>query len=326
MVGSILPTRSVSRLGFVVPSLDLTHFDLLLSLRNHLHVGPMTLLFGQGRSDLSLFALDLVHSELAMFSRALCRTGPTPSALDSLHLGLTMLLRSKAQSGLVFLASGMTCIDLSLFVLDVANLGPLLFLRSPARPDSFSSLLDLAISGLPALAQNSAQFEFVSSACGLVCFDLLSPVPDFAELGLPVTPHSLARLGPVPAACGRTQLDLLLLVPDLVHPGSLTLSQASARLAPSMPALDFVQLDLPSSLRNPFCLGSLVPLPGLSCPGFCFVLPVTSSTLLGSPPPAQSCTRLAFALSALDFAHVDLLLLAHSSGRLELPMLACGIS
>ena len=93
-----------------------------------------------------------------------------------------------------------------------------------------------------------------------------------------------------------------------------------------MLALDFMHMGLLSLLRNLACSELLVPVFGLSCAGFVFLLSAIDYVTLGLFLPSQLLACMGSSPFALDFLHLESPLLLKCSSRIgpSLPVLSCG--
>eukprot|EP00435_Cladocopium_sp_Y103_P006841 s2617_g2.t1 len=191
------------------------------------------------------------------------------SALDFLHLGLSLSAQGFARMGVFLFSSGVSTVRGSLSVcnsLGQARLyttqtgGALLGDWTAERPDLSASVPDLAHFGLSPSLRGVAQLSFLLLATGLICVGSVSSpsLMEVAFLDVPLLVRSPSRS------------DVSPFVSDFVHSDFVSSSRQHAWMASLLPvlgrsqtdssssALSFTHFDSTSLSQNPARMGSVL--------------------------------------------------------------------
>ena len=134
--------RSFAQLDLAPPALDFVRLGSLSSLRSHGCLGLLPLvpdLTSVGSSVLArspawlgslTLILDLAYLEFCTSTQSFARCDSGVSVLDFLHLDSPLFAQSMACIGLLTLALGLICTDLSLSAMDYIQFGPSPLLHS----------------------------------------------------------------------------------------------------------------------------------------------------------------------------------------------------
>ena len=314
---SLLSLRSIARPGSSAVAPRYARTESVLPLRSHGRSGAGFSVCGMTCFDSLPFVPDGVHPGPSPLLRSLARSGLVVFALDSLHSGLLLSLRSHVGSELTAPALGLSCLD------------------SVSSPSVTATTL----------------LEPPASAHSFACSGLTPPVLGFSHLGFFVPLRAMGRLGALASTIGLSRMGLvsLLLVVDAVSVELPTFSQSSARLGFASLATDRTHSDFPSALRglarpdlaasapDSLHMGSsassqsalrcdpTASVPGLSCLGFVSPLPAADVARLDLPSLSRSVARTEVAAFVLAFSHVGLLPTLRSFGCLEMVASVCGL-
>ena len=231
--------------------------------------------------------LDFALFGFALLLRSRAQLGLVLLVSDFSHAGLSFLSRNSAWLGLASLASGMARVEASSPVLDFTQPEPFLLSHSFAPPDLAVLASDFLQLELPLSLRSSSQLDLSASA-----LDLLHP-----GLLLPTRNHG--RLGPAPLVVGVTCSGSSLAVSDLACLEPTAPIQSPARLGPAVLMPDFLKSGFPPSVHTSSRSGSLPPVCGLS--------------------------RFEVLLPALDLAHLGAVLLTHDFACVDVSVLPSGM-
>lgn len=181
--------------------------DPLPPALDHTHCGPLSSLRSFARTNLPVLALGLIHVGSSLFSRAVGRSGPAapvsalarlegmpsapekaqaeppmssrsparlgsvPSALDGMHVGSAILLRSHAHPEPAASTVGAGSSSVASSALDASHLEPSPLPRSFARPSSAVFVLAFSHLGSSMSLRSSARMGFAVSICGFASLD-----------------------------------------------------------------------------------------------------------------------------------------------------------
>ena len=243
-----------------------------------------------------------VQFDFFMSARSSAHLGSAASAFDFLHTGPALLVRTLVCVDPSALVMGTGRFELSLPLLDGAQIGFSLFVRSFAHLDSSPFALDLLQSGSLLLAHSSTHPDPTSSVVGNVCLDSsLSPL-DFALMDFFVLPRCGARL------------DFFVSVIWFAHCGSLMPPQSPARMSSSSFVLGMSCMSLPlllldaatiastMLLHSPAQLGSVLFASSFAQSGSSSFL--QNSAQVALTPLVCGCNRFDSLVLALDFLHL----------------------
>lgn len=260
-IGSSTPPRSFARwdLGVFVCGLSRTGFAFFLSVAERA----------------------LLESSMSM--RSLARMDLAFLVFDLAKLGLVAFLRSFGRLDSIPLAIGLSCLNSSVFILDVVQVALLLFVRSfvypgftlfvsnPAHFDSTFLMQSYTQSGstlfpfglawagsvFPLFLVDSTLMGFALPSRSCAHLDLFVLIVEFAALGLVLSPRSFAKLELCTLIFDYVKLESILLVRGPVHIGFTPLTVGTSRIASlfSLFAVDFLSLDLSLFSRSLAHLG-----------------------------------------------------------------------
>ena len=202
-LGSALPLRSFSWLGFGVPVLSFLHVGMLLFPRQSACLGLAFPACGCTKLGFALLVLDLVDLGSAILSRSLACLSSAPSAHNLASLELPLLLHGASCTGFLLTVFSQGILDMLSLALDLAFMGALVTARSCAHP------------GATALAMAFLQPDALLFLQGTYCLESF-----FSVLGC-------SRSGPCMLASDSLQLDVSLLLRRIAHAG-LVLSVLSS--------------------------------------------------------------------------------------------------
>eukprot|EP00435_Cladocopium_sp_Y103_P048561 s656_g14.t1 len=307
------------------------------------------------RFELALPTPDFTHADFSPFLHQLLRADPTLSAAGMVCFGPPLLSLDMISVESFVPVQCLACLGLVTPMLDFAESGPAISIRSLAHLGFMLSAMGLSRVGFLTLLLDFAQFDPSMLLHSFVCLGLLSPVPDFTHLSLPLSPQSFMCCGFAVFIFGVSEPDPAVFVLDYVHlepspsprspawlgSSALLLAMADVGLLilphnfgradfsvplvgvawfePPPSLLDFAHLGFSASLRSFACGESALLSLGMAKSGSFLLLLDGFQIESFLFPQSSSCPELC--VFALDMCQVGFLLFLRSYGRLEFSIL-----
>ena len=208
--------HSLSRLGLVLPVLDLGKVGPSPSVRSLLRLG------------LPASASDLLRLEAPLSPRSSARSGSSASVCGFGGFGPAPLLRAPAQPGTAFSAFGSSRLGLAALVSDSAALDSLLPSQGLAQPGTWAPALSAAELDSSLLPRSLARAGSLPSTLGCSCAESSLPAPDAGCSGFLLLLHCRSHPGALLLLSSRGWMGTSLLVPDFGLLGSSAMSRGFA--------------------------------------------------------------------------------------------------
>ena len=161
--------RSVSKMDSVVFVLDLLHLGFSTFLHGYSQPGFLLLTAGLCRLGFVFSSLVLGVStfDSSISVRSSGRLGLVVLVLDHSRFDFSLFSRGLAKPESAFLLAGISRPEVLILPLDLADMGPFLFTKSPACPGFLVSVPDFLHLGSSTSAQSSARIDLMLLLFGL---------------------------------------------------------------------------------------------------------------------------------------------------------------
>ena len=288
-------------------------------------MGPSFSAFGAAWPELMVPALDSSHLGLSLLLQSSACLGSAALAPDLLKPGAALSTHGFARVELVMPVLGKVRLEVLLFALDLTGLGALVALRSPGcsgllmpapdplHPDAFLLARSVGRSG-PA---TSAMMR-VRMGSSLLALDPAHPgstpsAHSFASSGPPMLLKSFSCMGTAFLLCGIGCFAPSLSAPDCAHPDLMTSVRSFSKVEFMMLVPDLLQTGFLLLPRSHTYMEPALPTFGMIRTGS--MLLALDLGIPGSLLFARSPTQLGSAMPALDFLHLGPTSPARGSSR-----------
>ena len=240
--------------GSPMSLLDLLHLDPPVSLQSFFQLGPTV--FSSGLACVGLVfspsIIDATNLGLSLPARSFSHPDLAPLVLDLSHLDSSFPLRSSSRPGPVLFTCGMACLGFMSFVLDGAQMGSPLLLRSSGRSGSVPLVPDLLRLELLLSVRAFAHFDLTQLLLGPSRADLVFflPVTDGTCLGLPLPLHSFSKPGLALSVCDVGHFEFLMSLRSPACAGSSLLVFGTVCVGSASPVLDLLRSGLAPFTRS----------------------------------------------------------------------------
>ena len=245
------------------------HLALPLSASDFAHLGPSTPMRSIGRSELAMSALDLLHLGLSMLMQTPCHTGSALLVFGKFSFGASSIsVLGKVFFGSSLFVHSFAHLESCPLVFDFLHLDSSVFLRSLSHVSSPLFVCGSVCLGFFLPVSDSVQLDFFSPLRSFVYPSSFALALDLLRLGSQLFLRSSAHLNPSASVSGLLRLDFLLFILATASLGFILFIQSFLWPGPTLLAMDAPCTASSLFLHNFMRLGFVAFLIGLVCMEF----------------------------------------------------------